>query len=81
MEKIGEEDLVPVSYEPSELIVNLLSILCRIITNNLLSVESIGALVQGIRYIYDEINHRGRWMVDLIRKIATGNPPHDEDEI
>ena len=59
MKRIGDNDPISVSAESSKLVVNLLSLYCKTFSDNLLTDESMGALVQGLRFIYDEAGHRG----------------------
>eukprot|EP00171_Calliarthron_tuberculosum_P000709 IDg709t1 len=50
-------------------------------TDDSVSSESMGSLVQGICHVYTEYGHRGRWNIDQHQSIAFGNPLRENDDI
>jgi len=39
-----------------------------------LSDDTVGALVQGLRAVYEEAGHRAPWNLNVLEKTAHGNP-------
>lgn len=70
----GFKDPVSVSKESSNMILNLLTHYCKTKSDNPLSVDLMGAIIQGLRAVYTDYGHRGAWFVDRNTGLATGNP-------
>ena len=81
MDKVGANDPKEVTPDSSMLICNLLSEYCGVQTENPLGEQSMTALIQGLRFLYEECGHRGRWTVDTIRGVASGNLLKDNEEL
>ena len=70
----GTEDPFVVSIESNDLILNLLHKYCRVGTENALSDDTMGGLIQGLRRVYDEHGHDMSWTIDRASNKAWGNP-------
>ncbi len=68
-----EADLVyPFLDGVDKLIMNLLYTYCRCGTEQALSDDTMGGLIQGLRHVYSEAGHRGAWVVDKKNQTAPG---------
>ncbi len=79
--KTEAKDPVEVTPESPKLIMNLLYTYCRCGTEQALSDDTMGGLIQGLRHVYSEAGHRGAWVVDKKNQTATGNPLSNNEEI
>ena len=70
----GDPDPVSVTEKSSVLVMNLLSSYCKMGKKDALGDDSMGALVQGLRHLYDEHGHDEVWTLDKVSKKAFGNP-------
>ena len=75
------QDPRTVSPESSRIVMNLLYDYCKMNSPEALSNDSVAAMVQGLRTVYEEAGHRGRWTVDERSSTAKGNPCTGNDDI
>jgi len=80
-ELVGAEDPKKVTVESSKLVLNLLNNYCKIGTPGALSDDTVGALVQGLRAVYEEAGHRAPWNLNVQEKTAQGNPLTGNEDI
>lgn len=80
-QKVGAEDPVSVTIESSKLVLNLISVYCKVGTPDAQSDDSVGALVQGLRAVYEEAGHRAAWNVNIVEGKASGNPLTGNDDV
>ncbi len=81
MNRVNGFDAEVATYESSKLIVNLLSTYFKTYTEDPLSDESMGGLVQGLRCLYDEAGHRGPWTEDEDLTTVKGDALHRNTDI
>ena len=63
------------------MILNLIYTYCKTGTPNALSVDSLNALIQGLRNVYSAYGHKGAWRVDQRDSSASGNPLDSNEDL
>ena len=68
----GIPDPVRVTKESSNRIMNLIAQYCKLGTRDTLKNDAMGALIQGLRHVYEEHGHTTPWCI--VEGRASGNP-------
>lgn len=74
-------DPVRITPNSSLLVLNLLAKYCKFGSPQSLKDDSMGALVQGLRIVYEQHGHHQNWMIDDMTGEARGNPLNGNKDI
>lgn len=77
--RVGTKDPQKVTPQTSILILNLLSKYCK--TGSALSEDTMGGLIQGLRYLLEDFGLRGPWIPDKITGNVSGSLLTANDDI